>query len=245
MKKIWRLPTLLLLLVMSACATIPDDERVSEDPLQSFNQAMFNINAKVDKVVLKPVASTYKAFVPDFAEIGVHNFFANIGDVPTAVNNLLQGKVKAAGSDTLRVLLNSTVGIGGLIDVAGEAGLTKHNEDLGQTLAVWGVPAGPYLMLPLRGPSTLRDVVGSTADFYMNPLYYVDERNVADKLQILEVLDVRSGLFEVEELLEMSVYDNYEQMREVFLTTRQRNVLDGVEEEDAGDDLRRELEDLD
>ena len=146
------LKKLLALFILSAftvgCATIPTDERVPEDPLQGLNHSIFKFNAGVDKVVLKPAAKTYQAVMPDIAETGVSNFFSNISDVPTAVNNLLQGKFKAAGTDTLRFLLNSTVGIGGLIDVASDAGLTKHKEDFGQTLGVWGVPSGPYLMLP-------------------------------------------------------------------------------------------------
>ncbi len=231
--------------VLAGCATIPADERVPEDPLQGLNQTMFNFNAGVDNAILKPAAKGYKAVMPDIAEAGVSNFFSNIGDVPTAVNNLLQGKVKEAGSDSLRFLINSTVGLGGLLDVAGDSGLEKHNEDLGQTLAVWGVPSGPYLVLPLLGPSTLRDGVASSTDFVLEPLNYVNERNVTDKLLIPELLNARAGLLEVEELLDSGIYDNYEQLREVYLTTRARDIVDGEEAEDAGDDLRRELEGLD
>ena len=239
------LAILLLSHLLVGCATIPADERVPEDPLQGLNQTIFKFNAGVDKVVLKPAAKTYQAIMPDIAETGVSNFFSNINDVPTALNNLLQGKFKAAGTDSLRFLLNTTAGIGGLIDVASDAGLPKHNEDLGQTLGVWGVPSGPYLMLPFLGPSTLRDGVGSTADFFLDPIYYVDESSVTDRLRIPELLDTRSGLFEVEELIDSGLYDNYERMREVYLTTRARDIVDGEEQEDAGDDLRRELEDLD
>ncbi len=239
------LAVFILSIFSAGCATIPADERVPEDPLQGLNRTIFKFNAGVDKAVLKPAAKTYQAVMPDIAETGVSNFFSNIGDVPTAINNLLQGKFKAAGSDSLRVLINTTVGIGGLIDVAGDSGLPKHNEDLGQTLGVWGVPSGPYLMLPLLGPSTLRDGVGSTADYFMDPTYYIGESSITDRLMIPELLDTRAGLFEVEELIDSSLYDNYEQMREVYLTTRARDIVDGEEEEDAGEDLRRELEDLD
>ncbi len=234
-----------LLMFQLGCASVPADQRVPEDPLESINRSIFKFNAGLDKAILKPVAKGYRAVMPGFAETGVSNFFSNLDDVPTAVNNLLQGKVKAAGSDSLRFLLNSTVGIGGLIDVAGPAGLNKHNEDFGQTLGVWGVSSGPYLVLPVLGPSTVRDTIASPVDYYADPRRYVDQAPVTDRLNILEIIDTRSNLIDAEELLGSGLYDNYQQLREIYITRRNRAIADGVEAEDAGEDLRNELEDLD
>ncbi|HEX7987439.1 MAG TPA: VacJ family lipoprotein, partial [Duganella sp.] len=138
------------------------------DPYESYNRAMFSFNDKVDTYALKPVATVYRDVTPSFVQTGVGNFFGNLGDAWTAVNNLLQGKGEAGMTDVTRFALNSTLGILGLFDIASEAGLQKHKEDFGQTLGTWGVSSGPYLMLPLLGPSTVRDTVALPADFYGN-----------------------------------------------------------------------------
>src|SRR5690606_11774512 len=154
MKKI--LGACALAVLMTGCATAPDtaDPR---DPFEGFNRTVFRFNDAVDEAVLKPVATGYQKVTPSFVQTGVSNFFGNIGDVWSAVNNLRQGKLEAGMSDGMRVAINTTFGFVGLLDIASEAGLTKHKEDFGQTLGVWGVPSGPYLVLPLLGPSTIRD----------------------------------------------------------------------------------------
>lgn len=232
------------LLIQLGCASIPSEQRIAEDPWEPLNRSVYKFNAGLDKVVIKPATRGYR-ILPFFARAGMRNFFSNLYDVPTAVNNLLQGKVKHAGSDTARFLINTTLGIGGFIDVATPAGLEKHFETFGQTLGVWGVSPGPYLILPVLGPSTVRDTAGLPVDYRLSPLLYLNERPVTDRLRIFETLNIRSGLINTEEKTGIGFYDSYEQMRAVYLTSIAHAVADGVEEEGAGDDLRNELEDLD
>jgi len=149
------------ILVLTGCATTASNP---QDPLEGYNRAMFSFNDAVDRAVLKPVATGYKNVVPGFAQTGVGNFFGNLSDAWSSVNNLLQGKPEQAGTDFGRVALNSTFGIFGLLDIASEAGMQKSDEDFGQTLGKWGVPSGPYLILPLLGPSTVRDTAALPAD---------------------------------------------------------------------------------
>src|SRR5471032_3070838 len=134
------------------------------DPYEKFNRAMFKFNDTVDQVALKPAATAYRNVLPTFVQTGVNNFFGNLADAWSAVNNLLQGKGEAGMTDVTRFALNSTLGLAGLLDIASEAGLQKHKEDFGQTLGHWGVPSGPYLMLPILGPSTVRDTVALPLD---------------------------------------------------------------------------------
>ena len=151
--------------LMAGCATTQQTERVAKiDPFESVNRAVFTFNENADEYVIKPVAEAYQFVLPDFVRTGVTNFFSNIGDVFVAVNNLLQGKPGNAANDIGRFLVNSTIGILGLFDVATDAGLEKNKEDFGQTLGVWGVPSGPYVVLPLFGPSSVRDTAGLALD---------------------------------------------------------------------------------
>ena len=233
-------------LLLGGCASVPVEQRVPEDPWQGYNRAMFKFNAGLDKAVLKPAAKGYRWVLPDFVERGISNFFSNLGDVPNSVNNLLQGKFKAAGGDSLRFLMNSTFGIAGFFDVASSTGLEKHNEDFGQTLGVWGVPVGPYLMLPLLGPSSVRDSGGYIVDLAMQPVTYIEDDAIRWGLRSLQVVDVRKNLLRVEKSTGLGLYDDYEQMREVYLQRRRSLIAngqldDGAEEDDA---LRRELEAL-
>src|SRR5450830_1572514 len=152
---------------LSACASTTANNPA--DPFEGYNRAMFKFNDTVDTYALKPAATAYKKVLPTFVQTGVSNFFGNLADAWTGVNNLLQGKGRDGVSDIGRVALNTTVGLLGLFDVASEAGLRKHNEDFGQTLGVWGVPSGPYLMLPLLGPSTIRDTAALPADMWADP----------------------------------------------------------------------------
>src|SRR6478609_5613243 len=135
------------------------------DPYERFNRAMFTFNDTIDQYALKPAATVYKRVLPPFVQTGVYNFFGNLGDVWTAVNNLLQGRVADGVGDVMRFAVNTTLGIGGLLDIGSEAGLQKHRQDFGATLGVWGVPSGPYVMLPLLGSSTLRDSLALPVDF--------------------------------------------------------------------------------
>ncbi len=197
------------------------------DPYEGFNRAMFKFNDTVDEYALKPAATAYRNVLPSFVQTGVNNFFGNLADVWTAVNNLLQGKGEAGMSDVTRVALNSTLGIVGLFDIASEAGLQKHKEDFGQTLGNWGVPSGPYLMLPLLGPSTVRDTVVLPVDIkgdiwaYKEPVYI---RNVGTAVR---VVDQRANLLDAGSLLEDAALDRYEFIRDGYLQRRESQIYDG------------------
>jgi phospholipid-binding lipoprotein MlaA len=178
---------------------------------------------------LKPTARGYQAIAPDFVESGVRNFFSNINDVSVAVNNLLQGKVENAFSDVGRVLINTTVGLLGLFDVASDMGLQKHNEDFGQTLAAWGVDSGPYLMLPFFGPSTLRDSTSVPVDnFLLNPINHIDMEK-SDRMYVMavDVVSVRAELLSLEKTVDEIATDKYSFIREAYLDRRNYLVHDG------------------
>jgi len=203
-----------------------------------MNRSIFSINTAIDNVTLKPIAKGYQFIVPLPARIGISNFYENLRTPGSAINNFLQGKPKRGFSEISRFLLNSTVGIGGLFDVAAKAGLEANTEDIGQTIAVWGVPSGPYVMLPFFGPSTLRDAVVFPIDFLTPLLYYYDNTSVRDKLQVLRIIDVRARLLTAEKLLDQSK-DRYITLRESYLQNREYEIYDGYPPED--DDFLDEL----
>ncbi|WP_338768435.1 VacJ family lipoprotein [Massilia sp. METH4] len=208
---------------LSGCAVGPD----KRDPMENWNRAVFKFNDTVDTYALKPVATGYKNVTPDFVQTGVNNFFGNLQDLWTGGNNLLQGKPGDAVSDFGRFALNSTFGMLGLFDIASEAGLSKHKEDFGQTLGRWGVQSGPYVMLPLLGPSTLRDTVGLPLDFAGDAWSYKDPVNVRNIGAGVRVIDQRAALLDASTLLEDAALDRYEFIRDGFLQRRQSQVYDG------------------
>ncbi|MET0320483.1 MAG: VacJ family lipoprotein [Duganella sp.] len=195
------------------------------DPYESYNRAMFNFNDKVDTYALKPVATVYHDVTPSFVQTGVGNFFGNLSDAWSGVNNLLQGKGGDGMSDITRFALNSTLGILGLFDVATPAGLEKHKEDFGQTLGVWGLESGPYLVLPLLGPSTVRDTVALPADWYGDLWQYKDPTNVRNIGTGVRVVDTRAGLLDAGTLFDAAALDRYEFMRDGYLQRRENQVF--------------------
>lgn len=223
-----------LLLALSAglggCATTANNP---QDPFEGFNRGVYKFNDGLDKVVLKPVAKGYQAVLPSFVQTGVSNFFGNLSDVWTAANQFLQGKGEAGLNDVTRVLVNSTVGLLGVIDVGSKTGLTKHNEDFGQTLGYWGMPAGPYVMLPLFGPSTLRDTAGLPVDWYGDVWSYKDPTNVRNMGTALRIVDKRASLLDASNLLEGASLDPYEFLRDGYLQQRRSKVYDGDPPPDA------------
>lgn len=221
----------LLASLLGACASIPEDQRTESDPWEPLNRTLFGVNTAIDSVSLKPVAKGYEMIVPRPARTGVSNFMDNLITPASAVNNFLQGKPAYAVTELARFLINSTVGIGGLLDVATASGLEAHPEDFGQTAAVWGVPPGPYVMLPLLGPSTLRDAVMRPLDILSNPLYHYEVTSVRDKLTVLRIIDLRYRLLAVDKLLEGSK-DKYITTRESYLQNRRFQVYDGNPPED-------------
>jgi len=188
---------------------------------------VFTFNDTVDKYALKPVATAYKNVLPSFVQTGVHNFFGNLTDAWSAVNNLLQGKGEAGVQDITRFTINSTFGIAGLIDIAGPAGLPKHNEDLGQTLGYWGVPSGPFLVLPLLGPSTLRDTAALPGDWYGDIWTHKTPVNVRNIGTGVKAIDTRASLLDASDLVEGAALDRYEFIRDGFLQRRESQVRDG------------------
>jgi len=215
----------LALAALAGCATGPNAN--PKDPLEPFNREVFRINEDFDKGVLRPVAQLYADYTPTPFQRAVENFFSNVSDVYSAVNNLLQGKPTRAVEDTMRVTINSVLGIGGLIDIATPAGLPKYKEDFGQTLGVWGAPPGPYLVLPLFGPSSVRDTAGMLVDRQMDPSAYFDPVSLRNSLIGVRIVSSRAQLLGVTNLLEEAALDKYAFMRDAYLQRREYQVYDG------------------
>jgi phospholipid-binding lipoprotein MlaA len=215
---------LCFLFALGGCATVGGNP---DDPLEGYNRAMFSFNDSVDKAVLKPVASGYNKVMPEVARTGVSNFFSNTGDVWIGVNNILQGKVGQGASDFGRFAINTTVGVVGLFDVASNAGLEKHNEDFGQTLGRWGVGSGAYVVLPLLGPSDVRDGFSLVVDMYGNPLRYVSNVPTRNELYGVRLVDTRTNLLDVSQLMEEAALDRYVYVRSAYLQRRRSLVYDG------------------
>ena len=233
---------ILITLLFSGCATPPEYSADARDPWQGFNRKVYSFNDALDRAILKPVASGYRFVTPDIAEKGVSNFFSNLNDFVVAFNNTLQFKFLDASSDVGRIAVNSTIGLLGLIDVASKWGLEKHNEDFGQTLGYWGAGTGPYVVLPLLGPSNLRDGPAKVVDFFVYPPNWADiknsERNV---LFALNLVNTRAELMVLEEKTEEISRDKYVFIRDAYLDNREFLVNDGqlpIDEE-----LYDELED--
>ncbi len=216
---------LLALALLGGCASTNNPR----DPLEPVNRAMYKINDGLDKVVLKPVATVYKTVLPQFVRTGVTNFFNNLYDVLTALNNLLQGKVGDAVSDVGRIAVNTTVGLAGFIDVATEVGLEKHKEDFGQTLGRWGLTSGPYLQLPFFGPSSFRDGVGSVVDFKLDPIQLIWRNHIRTRNSVwgLYVINLRANLLDSTKILDEAALDPYEFQRDAYLQRRRNLVYDG------------------
>jgi phospholipid-binding lipoprotein MlaA len=228
-------------LSVSACVTLPpNSQRSPQDPWESWNRGVYRVNDKLDRAIAKPVARTYVRIVPQPIRTGVTNFFENL-DTPTVmINDALQGKFLAAGNDLGRFLFNSTVGLAGLLDPATSAGMAKNNEDFGQTLGHWGVHPGPFVELPILGPSDLRDAPSKVVDSYTNPRQYVHNSYVKYGLWLPSLVDTRARLLPLDETLK-NVYDPYAFVRDAYLQRRAYLVSDGkVSEEeplvDPGDD---------
>jgi phospholipid-binding lipoprotein MlaA len=211
--------------------------QTASDPLEGFNRGVQRFNDGVDEAVLEPVAEGYRRLVPSFVRTGVANFFGNLGDGWSAVNHLLQGKPGDALDMTLRVAVNTTFGLGGLLDVASEAGIERRSEDFGQTLGVWGLPAGPYLVLPLLGPSSLRDAAGRPLDMAATSLGLVTDRDGTRAAgTVLSVVDTRASLLGATRLLDDIALDRYTFLRDAYLARRKNLVWDGNPPQERDDD---------
>lgn len=209
--------------MLAGCATSGNPK----DPIEGFNRAMFGFNEGLDKVIIKPVATGYEAVLPDPIQTGVANFFSNIADLMIGVNNLLQGKPAQAASDAGRVLVNTTVGFLGLIDVASSLGLEKHEEDFGQTFGRWGVGDGAYVVLPFFGPRTARDTVGLVFDVATDPVAHVDHVPTRNVLLATRVISDRAELLKADKIIEEAALDKYSYVRDAYLQRRQSLIHDG------------------
>jgi phospholipid-binding lipoprotein MlaA len=225
---------LLALALIQGCASGPNANPT--DPLEPFNRTMFNFNDGVDRAVVKPVATVYRDVTPQPVRNGVTNFFGNISDVWSTVNNLLQGKGQAATESFFRVTTNTLWGVGGIFDVASDLKIPKHTEDFGQTMGVWGVGSGPYVVLPLLGPSTVRDSVGSLVDFQGDLVSRTHNVPVRNSLTALRLVNARANVLGAGDVLDQAALDKYSFTREIYLQ-RRRSLVGGapVEKEERYD----------
>jgi phospholipid-binding lipoprotein MlaA len=213
---------LLGLSVLAGCASGPTAD--ARDPLEPLNRSIYQFNEGVDRVVLKPVATAYVDVTPGPVRAGVGNFFGNLRDAWSAVNAALQARPREAAENGMRFGLNSTLGLIGLLDVASEMGLERTTLDFGQTLGRWGVPDGPYLMLPLLGPSTLRDTVALPVDAQGDALGSVGHMPTRNEMQLLRLVDKRAGLLRAGEMLQDAALDPYSFVRDSYLQRRQSQI---------------------
>lgn len=215
---------LLASMLGAGCATTANNP---EDPLEGYNRAMFSFNDGLDRAVIKPAAQVYEAVLPTPVRTGVGNVFGNLGDPWIGLNNLLQGKVPDALSDLMRFLVNSTFGFAGILDIASEAGLPKHDEDLGQTLGRWGVGEGAYIVLPFFGPRTLRDAVAFPVDLMGDDVWAISHVPTRNTLTAVRLVHTRSRVLGIDQTLEEGTLDKYSYVRDFYLEQRRYKVFDG------------------
>ena len=242
------------LILLQACTTVPHP--VPADPWEGMNRDIFAFNDQVDKFVLKPVAKGYQWITPEFVDTGISNFFSNLKDISVSVNGFLQAKPKEGGMDAARFLVNSTVGIAGFIDVGTMINLPKHEEDFAQTLAVWGVPRGPYFIIPFLGASSVRGVGGYVGDSALHPLTYTFffgssavSWGLSVGLRSVEIVDVRADFLGAEAVASEAAIDRYVFFRSAYMQRRDYLISDGeaqpldfegMDDEDLGEDLYEE-----
>ncbi|HEY0802756.1 MAG TPA: VacJ family lipoprotein, partial [Steroidobacteraceae bacterium] len=230
MRRVTRAQALLGMVValsLSGCVTLPPNHKPPpQDPWESWNRGVYRINDSVDRAVVKPVARTYVRFVPAPARTGVSNFFSNLRTTTVMVNDALQGKFGAAANDLGRLVVNTTIGIGGLLDPASAMGLDKNDEDFGQTLGHYGLHPGPFVEVPVLGPSDIRDGVGRGVDIFTGPTHYIKNNWVSYGLDVVGALNTRANLLPLDETLQ-KVFDPYAFIRDAYLQRRAYLVSDG------------------
>lgn len=240
-----RLAFIAFAVLVTGCATAPERGGVANDPLEPFNRQVHAFNDVFDRNIAQPVARGYNSVLPRPVNRGISNFFRNLGDVGVLVNSALQLKPRATAITANRLLVNTTIGIVGLIDVAGMMGAKSQDEDFGQTLGYWGVDAGPYLVLPFLGPSSVRDGTGLLVDSTWDPVYAVDDSGTETGLRVLRIVDTRARLLGTTGLLDTAAVDPYAYTRDAWLRRRVNQIHDGdpppealpgTGSENAGDD---------
>lgn len=230
--RLWRAGLVLSMAVLAGCATGPNAD--PRDPLEPFNRGMYQFNDAVDRAVLKPVATVYRDVLPSPVRTGVTNFFANLQDAWSIVNNALQLKGEAAGNSFMRFGVNTFLGLGGVLDIASEMQIERQTEDFGQTLGYWGMGSGPYLVLPLMGPSTVRDTAALPVDAQGNLVSGVNDVSTRNSLTALKLLNQRSRLLAATAMLDQVALDPYTFTRDAFLQRRLNDVHDGYPPDNNG-----------
>ena len=215
-----------LLIIFSSISVVSEEVN---DPFEEINRKTYAFNEKLDEILVKPIAETYSKAPPKIKN-GVTNFFNNLEEVDTFINQLLQGKPKKSLNDLTRFMINTTIGLGGFIDVASKMGLQRHEEDFGQTLAVWGVGEGPYIMLPFLGPSTLRDTVSRPVSSFLSVSFHMTETDVNIALKSIDALETRERLLDVESLLSG---DKYSFVKDAYIQSIMYEVKDGINVDDS------------
>jgi phospholipid-binding lipoprotein MlaA len=218
-----RLAAVLFSALCAGCASAPSQV----DPLEPMNRALYQVHDALDSAFVKPVAEGYEAIIPKFVRTAFSNVFYNIDDLFSAVNGLLQGKLDKAGNDLGRVMTNTLFGLGGLIDVATDAGIERGNEDFGQTFAVWGFPQGPYLFIPLFGPTTVRDGTGVLVRIALGPVGYIPDVPVRNSIYGVGYVDLRAQALDAGDLLNQAALDRYTFIRNAYLQRRRYLIYDG------------------
>lgn len=224
-RKIWMLCVGVAVLVLQGCASVPHPD--ARDPWEAMNRSVYNFNEALDTAAIKPVAKAYKAVLPSPVRTGIHNFLGNLGDVWTMANSALQLKGQATVETFMRITVNTFLGLGGVLDVATEMRLEKRKEDFGQTLGYWGVKSGPYVVLPVFGPSTLRDAVATSLDMKGDAVQQFNDPATRNALSATRVMDVRSELLESVDVLKGAALDPYSFVRDAYLQKRENDIHDG------------------
>jgi phospholipid-binding lipoprotein MlaA len=227
----------LLLALMAGCATTGSASASSPspaDPLEGMNRVTYAFNEQLDQFLLKPLAEGYRKYVPELAREGIDNFYGNFSDAWSTINHLLQAKPESAARMGMRVVSNTVFGLGGLLDPATEMGLERQQEDLGQTLGRWGVPPGPYLVLPLFGPWTLRDASAIPLERWSLPSYWMDDQAAANVVVGLQLVNRRASLLGASRMLDEIALDKYSFLRDAYLARRRSQVYDGDPPDEPG-----------
>lgn len=235
---------LALLAVLSGCASQTPKSAVNPDPLEGANRAFYGINEGLDRGLVKPIAEVYEKVTPEPARMAVTNFFDNLFYLNVIVNSFLQGKFGQGASDTGRFVVNSTLGLGGLFDVATGMGLPQHTEDFGQTLAKWGFAKGPYVYLPIKGPNSTRDLPDIATSMLLNPLTYISG-GILIPIQALRIINLRANLLDETRIRDEAAVDPYSFTREAYLQRREYLIYDGAPPSEGYEDIFEEESDDD
>ena len=224
-QRLWKILAIGCVLLLQACASVKNAD--GRDPWEPMNRSVYNFNEVLDNVAIKPAAKAYTAVLPNPVRTGIHNFVGNLGDVWTLTNTALQLKLQATAETFMRITVNTVFGLGGVLDVATEMRLEKRKEDFGQTLGYWGVKPGPYVVLPVLGPSTLRDALATPVDMQGDVTQQFNDQATRNLLTVTRVLDVRSGLLESLDVIKAAALDPYSFVRDAYLQKRENDVHDG------------------